>query len=169
MLKTAAERGFQPAFVLFDSWYSGIESLKCIDQFGWYWFTRVKKNRMVNPDDTSNRPVATLTIPDDGLVVHMKKYGFMKVFHTVSKAGKDQYWATNYLAMDRVGRKNMQAIGSIENYHQALKELCCVEDCKVREELGQRNHINCSLRAYIRLEWHNNEGRLLSIRQNGRS
>jgi len=40
----------------------------------------------------------------------------------------------------------------IENYHRALKELCCVEDCKIRKELGQRNHINCSLRAFIRLE-----------------
>ena len=26
MLRTAAARGFQPAFVLFDSWYSGIEN-----------------------------------------------------------------------------------------------------------------------------------------------
>ena len=40
----------------------------------------------------------------------------------------------------------------IENYHRALKELCCVEDCKIRKELGQRNNINCSLRAFIRLE-----------------
>ena len=153
MLNTAAERGFQPAFVLFDSWYSGIDNLKCIDQLGWYWFTRVKKNRMMNPDDTKNQPVSTLTIPDDGLIVHMKKYGFVKVFHTVNRSGKDQYWATNCPIMDMTGRRNMQAIGwSIENYHRALKELCCVEDCKVRKELGQRNHINCSLRAYIRLE-----------------
>lgn len=153
MLKTAATRGFQPAFVLFDSWYSGIENLKCLDRLGWQWFTRIKKNRMVNPDDTGNRPVATLAIPDDGLVVHMKKYGFVKVFHTVNKAGKDRYWATNCLIMDVTDRRNLQAIcWSIENYHRALKELCCVEDCKIRKELGQRNHINCSLRAFIRLE-----------------
>ena len=161
MLNTAAERGFQPAFVLFDSWYSGIDNLKCIDQLGWYWFTRVKKNRMVNPDNTKNQPISSLSIPDDGLVVHMKKYGFVKVFHTVSKTGKDQYWATNCLIMDMAGRKNMQAIGwSIENYHRALKELCCVEDCKVRKELGQRNHINCSLRAYIRLEMAQQRGEI---------
>ena len=83
----------------------------------------------------------------------MKKYGFVKVFHTVNKAGKDRYWATNCLIMDVTDRRNLQAIcWSIENYHRALKELCCVEDCKIRKELGQRNHINCSLRAFIRLE-----------------
>jgi len=53
----------------------------------------------------------------------------------------------------RRGGRNLQAIAwSIENYHRALKELCCVEDCRVRKEAGQRSHINCSLRAFIRLE-----------------
>jgi hypothetical protein len=153
MLQTAADRGFQPNFVLFDSWYSGIENLKFIDKLGWRWFSRVKKNRMVNPDNTENQPVASLTVPDDGAAVHMKKYGFIKLFHSVNKAGKDRYWATNCLTMDYTDRKNLQAIcWSIENYHRALKELCCVEDCKIRKEAGQRNHINCSLRAFIRLE-----------------
>ena len=83
----------------------------------------------------------------------MKKYGFIKLFHSVNKAGKDRYWATNCLIMDAIDRRNLQAIAwSIENYHRALKELCCVENCKIRKELGQRNHINCSLRAFIRLE-----------------
>ena len=55
--------------------------------------------------------------------------------------------------MDAQDRKNLQAIcWSIENYHRALKDLCCVEKCKIRKEAGQRNHINCSLRAFIRLE-----------------
>jgi hypothetical protein len=108
---------------------------------------------MVNPDDTGNRPVASLSIPDDGMNVHMKKYGFVRVFHSVNKDGRDRFWASNFLTMDTQDRKNLQAIcWSIENYHRALKELCCVEKCKIRNEAGQRNHINCSLRAFIRLE-----------------
>jgi len=153
LVKTAADRGFQPYFVMFDSWYSGIDNLKCIDTLGWHWFSRIKKNRMVNPDKTGNRPVSDLTIPDDGLTVHMKKYGFVQVFHTVNKDGKNRFWASNFLGMDSQDRKNLQAIcWSIENYHRALKELCCAEKCKIRKEAGQRNHINCSLRAFIRLE-----------------
>jgi len=153
MLQTASDRGFNPYFVMFDSWYSGIENLKYLDRLGWNWFTRVKKNRMVNPDRTGNVQVSSLAIQDDGLEVHLRKYGFIKVFHSVNKKGSDRYWATNCLTMDYVDRKNLQAIcWSIENYHRALKELCCVEDCKVRKAAGQKNHINCSIRAYIRLE-----------------
>ena len=153
MVMTASARGFQPYFVMFDSWYSGIDNLKCVSRLGWNWFSRIKKNRMVNPDDTENLPISALVIPDDGMTVHMKKYGFVRVFHTVNKDGKHRFWASNFLTMDHQDRKNLQAIcWSIENYHRALKELCCVEDCKIRKEAGQRNHINCSLRAFIRLE-----------------
>jgi hypothetical protein len=153
MILTASVRGFQPYFVMFDSWYSGIDNLKCITKLGWNWFSRIKKNRMVNPDHTDNRPVSSLVIPDDGMTVHMKKYGFVRVFRTGSKDGNERFWASNFLTMDHQDRKNLQAIcWSIENYHRALKELCCVENCKIRKEAGQRNHINCSIRAFIRLE-----------------
>ena len=153
MLKTTSGRSFQPSFVMFDSWYSGIDNLKCVSRLGWNWFSRIKKNRMVNPDHTDNRPISSLSIPDDGMNVHMKKYGFVRVFHTVNKDGKERFWATSFLTMDHQDRRNLQSIcWSIENYHRALKELGCVEDCKIRKEAGQRNHINCSVRAFIRLE-----------------
>lgn len=153
MVMTASARGFQPYFVMFDIWYSGIDNLKCIAKLGWNWFSRIKKNRMVNPDHTVNCQVSSLTIPDNGMTVHMKKYGFVRVFRTVNKNGRDRFWASNFLTMVLLDRKNLQAIcWSIENYHRALKELCCVEDCKIRKEAGQRNHINCSLRVFIRLE-----------------
>lgn len=153
MLKTVSGRGFQPYFVMFDSWYSGIDNLKCVSRLGWNWFSRIKKNRMVNPDHSDNRPVSSLTIPDDGLNVFKKKFGFVRVFHPVNKAGKERFWATNFLIMDHQDRKNLPAIcRSIENYHRALKELCCVRDCKIRKEAGQRNHVNGAIRAFIRLE-----------------
>jgi len=52
MVMTVSARGFQPYFVMFDSWYYGIDYLKCVLKLGWNWFSRIKKNRMVNPDDT---------------------------------------------------------------------------------------------------------------------
>jgi hypothetical protein len=77
---------------------------------------------MVNPDDTENQPVSSLVIPDDGPTVHMKKYGFVRVFHTVNKDGKDRFRASNFLTMDNQDRKTLQAIcWSIENFHRALK------------------------------------------------
>ena len=152
MLQTASDRGFIPNMVLFDSWYSCTENVKFIKKLGWEWFAPIKKNRLVDPDKTGNRPVSSLTFADDGEVVHMRMYGFIKVFYSKNKSGKNRYWATNCLTMDSIDREVLQAVSwSIENYHRALKELCCVEDCKIRKEIGQRNHINCSLRAFIRL------------------
>jgi hypothetical protein len=83
--------------------------------------------------------VSSLAIPDDGMTVPLKKYGFVRIFHTVNKADKDRFWALNFLAMDLLrGRKNLQAIcWSIENYYRALKELCCVEKCKICKEADQ--------------------------------
>ncbi len=45
MVTTAAARGFQPCFVMFDSWYSGIDNLKCVTKLCWNWFSRIKKEQ----------------------------------------------------------------------------------------------------------------------------
>lgn len=153
MLQTAVTRNFQPYFVLFDSWYSSNDNLTFIDKFGWNWCTRAKQNRMVNPDHDGNQPIPSVFLPDDGRVVQMKKYGLVRLGHSTNKNGEDRYWITNYLKMDDVDRRNLQAIcWAIENYHRALKGLCCVRDCKIRKAAGQRNHINCSIRAFVRFE-----------------
>ena len=55
MAETASDRGFDPEYVAFDSWYSGLDNLKKIRDLGWTFFTRLEKNRKVNPDDTYNR------------------------------------------------------------------------------------------------------------------
>lgn len=108
---------------------------------------------MMNPHHTVNCQVSSLAIPDDGMTVHLKKYGFARVFRTANKDGKDRFWASNFLTMDLMDRKNLQAIcWSNEYYHRALKVLCCVEDCKIWKEAVRRNHINCSLTAFICLE-----------------
>jgi hypothetical protein len=50
MLRKARERGFRPEYVLIDSWYSSLKNLKLIASFGWFLLTRLKRNRLVNPD-----------------------------------------------------------------------------------------------------------------------
>jgi len=87
-----ANSGFKPNFVMFDGWYASIENLKFFQRLGWRWFSHIKRNRMVNPDNTGNVPVFSLLISEDGMEVHMKKYGFVKIFHTRNKAGKNDFW-----------------------------------------------------------------------------
>ncbi len=107
MLEKAKERGFRPDFVLFDSWYSSLDNLKKIRDHGWHWLTRLKKNRLVNPDNTKNVQISTIDIPSDGRNVHLKGYGFAKVFRIVSKDGDEEHWATDLIGMEEPDRKEL--------------------------------------------------------------
>jgi putative transposase len=49
-------RGFQPEYVLMDSWYASLENLKAIVSFGWRFLTRLKGNRLVNPEGKEMYP-----------------------------------------------------------------------------------------------------------------
>jgi hypothetical protein len=153
MLCKAKERGFQPRLILFDSWYASINNLKTIRTYKWHWLTRLKKNRLVNPDDTKNIQIQDIEIPSDGRVVHLKAYGFIKVFRIVAKDGDIEYWATDVLEMDEAERKKMGGYSwKIEEYHRGIKQFCGIERCQARNGQSQRAHIMFSLRAFLRLE-----------------
>ena len=85
MLDKAKERGFEPKYIMFDIWYASIKNLKAIKKKQWHFLTRLKSNRLANPDNTKNIPLETIDIPPKGIVVHLKGYDFVKVFRIVSK------------------------------------------------------------------------------------
>ena len=97
MLGSADARGFAPERVLFDSWHSSLENLKQVRAYGWSWLTRLKSNRQVYPDGSGNVAVGSIEISAEGRRVHLRGYGFIKVFRTVSGNGDAQYWATDDL------------------------------------------------------------------------
>lgn len=154
MLNKAEERGFNSEFVLFDTWYSSVKNLKAIRNKSWHWLTRLKKNRLVNPDKTGNVTIELLTIPPDGMKVHLKEYGFIKVFRIVSKDGDTQYWATDVLDMQEEKRKELaKKAWKIEEYNRGIKQFCGVERCQARRNSVQRAHILMALRAFLRFEF----------------
>ena len=153
MLEEAKARDFSPDFVIFDSWYASIDNLKTIRKNNWHWLTRLKKNRSVNPDNTRNMQIQDIDIPPGGRVVHLKAYGFIKVFKIVSKDGDIEYWATDLLDMKEADRDKLGGYSwKIEEYHRGIKQFCGVENCQARISQSQRAHILFSLRAFIRLE-----------------
>ena len=176
MAAAAAARGFSPDYVVFDSWYSGLDNLKTIRDMGWRFFTRLKKNRQVNPDDTYNRQIQQIRIPQEGRTVHLKGFGFVKVFRTVSTDGdaedsdaedsdaedgedspqsKVRYWATNDLEMSDQKRAELaRRAWGVETYHRRLKQYCGAERSQCRSAEAQHNHIQMSIRAFLRLELH---------------
>ena len=139
--------------MLFDSWYATLDNFKLLRSFGWHWLTRLQGNRRVNPDRTGLRPISAVSIAPEGTVVHLEGYGLVKVFLIVAKDGDKEYWATDELSMDVLGRlQRAEASWRIEEYHRGLKQLTNVERCQARSGRAQRNHIGLALRAFVRLE-----------------
>ena len=153
MLLRAGERGFKPGCVLFDNWYSSLGNLKTLRGLGWRWLTRLKANRLVNPDRSGNVPVCELAIPSGGREVHLKGYGMVRVFRTFSRDGEAEHWATGDLGMAEEERRMLSGRGwGIETYHRGVKQCCGIERAQVRGAVAQLNHLACSIRAFIRLE-----------------
>lgn len=153
MLTTAHRRGFAPRLVAFDRWYSSLANLKLIRSCGWHWLTQLKANRHVDPDRTGNRPRREVPIAPNGSIVHLKGYGLIKVFRIVTPDGDTEQWATNILEMNYAEQEAWAGqVGTIEEYHRGLKQLCGVERAQVRAARAQRNHIGLAIRAFLRLE-----------------
>jgi hypothetical protein len=162
MVEQAAERGFEPELVAFDSWYSGLANLKQLSGLKWHWLTQLKSNREVSLDRTGNRAIREIFIPSQGRLVHLKGYGWIKVFRTVGTNGDAEYWATSNLetlAPHASAGVTLEAAAfhaldawQVEVYHRGLKQFTGVERAQCRLEISQRNHIGLAIRAFVRLE-----------------
>ncbi len=98
-------------------------------------------------------------IPDEGLVVHLKKFGQVKVFQSNFKNEEHRYYIM-YLpdkdALVAITRAEFRALHSIhwgiECYHRAIKQVCGIERFMVRTSEAIHTHFFCAIRAFIQLE-----------------
>jgi hypothetical protein len=155
MIQAAQQRGFEPNLVAFDSWYSGLDNLKLLRKLDWSWLTQLKSNRQVSVDHTGNRAIADILIPPQGRVVHLKGYGWIKVFKIAGTNDSFEYWATSVLDMtlEECAFHALEA-WQVEVYHRGLKQFTGIERGQFRLEISQRNHIGLAIRAFVRLEVH---------------
>ena len=147
MLKAAKRREVKPEAVIADCWYSSLNNLKMIRDLGWNWVMGLKKNRSVN----RRQRLEDLTIPDEGLRVHLRGYGWIHVFWFVAKNGRTEYFGTN---MENPTRKDIESLvrkrWEIEVFHRELKQTCGLEHCQSRTGRVQRNHIVLSVLGWIK-------------------
>jgi hypothetical protein len=155
MVKVAKARGFEPEIVAFDSWYASLDNLKLVRACRWDWLTQLKSNRQVSLDHSGNRSISQILIPPEGCRVHLKGYGWVKVFTTVGTNGDFEYWATSKLTLtiEQVAFYALDA-WQVEVYHRGLKQFTGLERAQYRLEIAQRNHIGLAIRAFVRLEAH---------------
>ncbi len=154
-LQSAHARGFRPECVCFDSWYASLKNLKRVRQLFGRWLTRLKADRQVNPDNTRNRALRSVDLAATGSIVHLKGFGFIRVFKIVATNNHIEYWASNDVQMTDLTRLNFAQLSwMIETYHRGIKQFCGIERCQARSASAQRNHIELALRAFLRLEYH---------------
>ncbi|ASV33868.1 transposase [Candidatus Hamiltonella defensa] len=146
MLNLAKDRGMTPEAVVMDAWYSSLDNLKTLRSHGWVWVTTLRKNRIVN---CSSR-LESLDIPEEGLLVHLRGYGWVTVFKFVAQHGRIDYVASNMIepTRDKVTAV-IEARWSVEVYHREVKQTCGIERCQARTGRAQRNHIFLAISAWF--------------------
>ena len=155
MVTAAHTRGLQPEYVLCDSGYSSLDNLQHLRQWGWAGLTRLKSHRQVNPDRSGHVAIRDLKIPPQGRQVHLRGYGFVRVFRTVADDGRAAYWARRDLNLTPARRQELALPAwAIEDYHRGLKQCGGVEPAQVRSARAQIAPMGFALRAFLRLEYH---------------
>lgn len=147
LLKSAKRREVEPDMVIADSWYSSLDNLKAIRDLGWNWLMGLRKNRSVN----KKQKLEQLEIPDEGLKVHLRGYGWVNVFRFVAKNGRTDYFGTSIENPTKEQVKTLvRKRWEIEVFHRELKQTCGLECCQARTSRSQRNHIVLSVLTWIK-------------------
>ena len=148
MLSAAKQRRLHPEMVVADSWYSSLKNLKSVRSHGWDWVMGLRSNRLVGKP---HKQLKELDIPDEGLVIYLKGYGWIRVFRFVTKHGHTDYVGTSRTDLSKEQVKEyFKRRWSIEVLHRELKQTCGLSKCQANTGRTQRNHIGLSLLTWIR-------------------
>lgn len=160
MLVKAHERKFNPKAVLMDAWYSVSDTLHLINNFGWIFICGLQSNRIVavgkgkeNHFKLNEAEKRGIQFSDQGIILHLQKFGKVKIFRFITPQGKVDYLATNKLDFSSEDiQKVFARRWKIEEYHRGLKQTVGLEMCQSRAKRAQRTHIFCSILSFLALE-----------------
>jgi len=79
MVMESRKWGVKPRIVTVESWYAGVENLKFLRNQKVGFLFGIFKNRTVSNEPHKYCQVSTLEIADEGLVTHLKEFGFIKL------------------------------------------------------------------------------------------
>lgn len=152
MLTVAKNRGFSPEYILMDAGYADIRTFKLIRSYDWIFISGLEKNRIVSLHPHEYTPVADIAT-EEGVECHLKAFGFVKVFKIVQRNQDIRYLVTNDVSLSApVVRDANNSRWRIEEYHRGAKQVTGEELCQARNSRAQRNHILCSILAFLALE-----------------
>lgn len=151
--------GLKPKVVTTDAWYAGRENLKFLKNKDLGLLMGVAKKRSVSINGRDYTQVKNLEIPDEGLVVHLKSFGKVKVFRKNFKNEDKRYYIMflpdedALISITKTYFKELHSIHwGIECYHRAIKQVCGIEQFMVRTTEAIHTHFFSAIRAFTQLE-----------------
>jgi putative transposase len=144
LLEQAQVLGFTPEYVLFDSWYASQTVLTFVQSLGWFFVTKLKKNRRLN-----GKPLKHYRKTPYWSSLGVLKGGLGVVVYRRAKA----FITTNDVEIDFDLVKKLYAIRNvIEEVFRVLKQLCGWQGCQLRCERGYWNHLSAGLLGFAFLQ-----------------
>jgi hypothetical protein len=159
MITEVLSWGLKPTYVTTDAWYASKDNLKFIKDKNLGLLMGVAKNRKVSINGRDYTQIQNVEIPDEGLMVHLKNFGQVKVFRKTFKNEDKRYYIIYLpnedalIAITRVDFKSLHSIHwGIECYHRAIKQVCGIEQFMVRTSQAIKTHFFSAIRAFTQLE-----------------
>lgn len=159
MITEVLEWGLKPKATTTDAWYSSRKNLKFFKDKELGFLTGIAKNRLCSVDGKNYTQIQNLEIPENGLMVHLKKFGQVKVFRRIFKNEIPRYYIMYVPDQDALSLisiaefKELHLIHwGIECYHRAIKQVCGIGQFMVRTTEAIRTHFFSSIRAFTQLE-----------------
>lgn len=150
--------GLQPKTFTTDAWYSSRENLKFLKNKDLGFLMGIAKNRKVSIDGKDYTQVQNQGMTDEGLVLHLKNFGGVKVFlRTFKNEDTSSYiMLAQEDVLNQITRAEFKTLHSIhwgiECYHRAIKQVCGIERFMVRTTEAIRTHFWSAIRAFTQLE-----------------
>lgn len=158
MLQEIKLWGVEPDWVTGDSWYSSLANLKFLRNAEVGFLFGIAENRKASLEQGKKVQVQTLSIPESGLVVWLKEFGWVKVFAQDFK-NEARYYIMFLPELDMLtalSRSSFKQVRGqhwqIESFHRMIKQVCNIERFQVRHEQAIRNHFFCALSAFSKLQ-----------------
>ena len=158
MVLEVKQWGLKPAWITGDCWYSSLENLKFLRNEEVGFLFGIANNRKVSLERGKQVQVQSLDIPDEGLVVYLKAFGWVKVFCQSFKK-ELRYYIMHLPELEKLQsltRSQFKQVHDdhwrIECFHRVIKQVCNIERFYVRDEHAIRNHVFCALRAFGKLQ-----------------
>lgn len=90
--------------------------------YGWSWLTQAIRDRQVNSDGTANWAIRDIEIAVEGSIVHLRGYGYIKVFKIIATNGIIEYRATNDCEIDEATKGTFSRRGHMKLVYEEAKE-----------------------------------------------